>query len=248
MTQPKNLTTFLPFAKKYPHDVIVEVGAMTCEEAVSFKTVFPLSNVFSFECNPRNLDICRTNVAGTDIHLIEQAVSDIDGKVSFYPPNPEKTITPYSNGNQGAASLLKASGKYPLETYVQDTIEVEATRLDTFMDKQNLPRIDILWMDIQGAELMALKGLGERIRDVGLIHLEVEFFEIYKDQPLFADIKQFLNQNGFHLLGFTTLSTYAGDAVFINKNLKAAPLTNLLAGWIKPLFNFRKKYLLRFHL
>jgi hypothetical protein len=83
-------------------------------------------------------------------------------------------------------------------------------------------------MDIQGAELMALRGLEERIHDIDIIHTEVEFIEIYKDQPLALDIKKFMNEKGFILSYFTTFGHYSGDAVFINKSLLSKkPLLNL---------------------
>ena len=46
-------------------------------------------------------------------------------------------------------------------------------------------------MDIQGAELSALIGMGEYIENVHLLELEVEFIPIYKDQPTFTDIHSF---------------------------------------------------------
>ena len=52
-------------------------------------------------------------------------------------------------------------------------------------------------MDIQGAELLALKGLGEYIDRVKIVHTEVLFLELYKNQPLYNDTKKFLNSNGF---------------------------------------------------
>jgi hypothetical protein len=74
----------------------------------------------------------------------------------------------------------------------------------------------LLWIDIQGAELKALKGLKEKISMVKLIHVEVEFMEIYTDQPSFQDIKYFLIKKGFLFLGFTSESKYFADAVFVN--------------------------------
>ena len=73
-----------------------------------------------------------------------------------------------------------------------------------------------MWMDIQGAELMALRGLGERLHEIGMVHTEVEFFEIYQGQPLFPEVKQFLNRQGFKLYAFTRFHAHDGDAIFVN--------------------------------
>ncbi|MNL50802.1 hypothetical protein D3C87_1738460 [compost metagenome] len=73
-------------------------------------------------------------------------------------------------------------------------------------------------MDIQGAELMALHGLERNISIVKLIHLEVEFMEIYKNQPLFEKINSFLKGKNFLLVGFTNYGEYSGDAIFLNRD------------------------------
>jgi FkbM family methyltransferase len=72
--------------------------------------------------------------------------------------------------------------------------QVETTRLD---DIAEIERIDFLKMDIQGAELMALKSAEQKLKDTLVINVEVEFVELYKGQPLFADIDQYLRSQGF---------------------------------------------------
>ena len=45
-------------------------------------------------------------------------------------------------------------------------------------------------------ELMALEGGTGMLADVLVVHTEVEFVEMYKGQPLFADIDIFCAQRG----------------------------------------------------
>ena len=130
-----------------------------------------------------------------------------------------KTETTWMDGNPGASSMFKASGMYPPERYVQNEMMVESMTLKRFMDEWGIKKIDILWMDCQGAELMVLKGLKNRLQDVRLIHTEVEFFEIYSGQPLFKDIDDLLKARGFEFVMFTSKDTYAADALYINKNI-----------------------------
>lgn len=58
-------------------------------------------------------------------------------------------------------------------------------------------------MDIQGAELMALQHGIETLKHTSVIQGEVEFVELYKGQPLFADVDAFLRSQGFCFLKFT---------------------------------------------
>jgi FkbM family methyltransferase len=200
--------------------VVVEIGARDCKETLALHDRYPSSHVYAFECNPHTLDECRRRVSGVaNVTLIESAVADEDGPLSFFAIDTERTVTSQPDGNPGASSLLEASGEYPIETYIQKKITVTSTRLSTFMTARGLDHIDLIWMDVQGAELQVLKSAGERLRDVGIIHVEVEFFPIYKNQPLFRDVNRYMDAKGFRLLTFTRMDRYAGDAVFVNTAL-----------------------------
>jgi FkbM family methyltransferase len=196
--------------------IVFELGARDCNETLAISQKFPLARIYCFECNQATLPICRERTADNSmITLVESAAGDRDGMTFFHPIDQHKTVTTWDDGNPGASSLFVASGKYELETYVQGTVEVPITRLDTFMARHKIPKVDALWMDIQGAELMALRGFGDRIYDVKLISLEAEFIEIYDAQPLFWEIHDFLTGKGFFLTNFLSLGRFACDAVYI---------------------------------
>lgn len=195
--------------------VVLDVGARDCAESADFARAYPGATVFAFECNAATLPQCRAVAAAEPrIVLTEKAVSDRAGRLSFYPTNPDRTITSFATGNPGASSLFEASGAYPEETYAQDRIEVDAIRLDQFCATHGLDAIDILWMDVQGAEELVLRGLGALLQRVKFIHLEAEFFEIYRGQALFPTIDALLRGAGFRLAGFTSYSQYAADALY----------------------------------
>jgi FkbM family methyltransferase len=203
-----------------PVSTVVEVGARDCRETVQFAKEFPQARIYAFECNEETLSLCRKAVEEFPaVTLVEKAVSDTDGKISFFPIDTEKTQTPHADGNPGASSIFRASGKYKAERYVQREIRVESTRLDSFLKSFNIPRIDVLWMDAQGSERKILEGLGDHIRDVKFIHTEVEFEEIYTGQPLFWEMVHFLKRHGFSLFKFTSFSKSFGDGIFIHQSL-----------------------------
>jgi len=220
----KDFEKFINYTKKYncPADTIFEIGARDCAETLAFHHCFPLADIYSFECNPATLPTCRKRTKNIpNIRLIEKAVCENDGKIKFYPIDKERTITTHADGNQGASSMLQASGEYPIESYAQFEIEVDSTRLDTIISHKKIAAIDILWMDIQGAELMALKSLGTQLKNVKIIHTEVSFIHVYKGQPLFDDIKTFLNKNNFRFVNFLYKDKYQANAVFINNSWRS---------------------------
>ena len=65
--------------------------------------------------------------------------------------------------------------------------------------------IDFAKLDIQGAELSALKGMVTKLPDCLGLEIEVEFTSLYKNQPLFGDINSFLTDQGFEFFDFTNL-------------------------------------------
>ena len=94
-------------------------------------------------------------------------------------------------------------------------------------------------MDIQGAELLALKGLGNRLKDIKIVHTEADFLEIYEGQPLYKDIEKFMSNNNFQFIGFTSKHEFACDAVFLNKSYfssqQMSSRSNILSGLLMKL-------------
>lgn len=198
-----------------PH-TIFELWARDWEETLWLSTTFKTADVYSFECNPATINIWKSKVkSNKKIHCIEAAVSDKNWKIKFYPTTKD-TITTWEDGNPWASSLFKASWKYEIEKYVQKEIEVNSIKLDSFMQENNINNVDILWMDIQGAEWLALKGLWNNLKNVNLIYTEVEFLEIYKWQALYKDIKNMLDED-FILYKFVNYWFYSSDCIFLNK-------------------------------
>lgn len=105
---------------------------------------------------------------------------------------------------------------------------VATRRLD---DVPQAAGADYLKVDVQGGELMVLDGAARTLRSALVVHIEVEFVPLYKNQPLFADIDARLRAAGFalHKLPFTGLRPFKpfaldsgilsqllwGDAVYV---------------------------------
>ena len=220
--------------------IILDIGSRYGNESITLKRAFPNSRVYAFECNPDAIRVWRNNIRQEDIHLVEKAVSDVDGIVEFYPINPEKTITPHKDGNIGASSLFRANPAYPYEKYSQDCITVESTTIIKWAMDNNIQHIDLVWLDVQGAELKVLTGMRNLLECVKLIHTEVCFKPVYIGQPLFKDIDAFLRSKNFLLVGFENISGWFGDANYINnKYLSTGQKWTLRIERLRLLFSFK---------
>jgi len=78
-----------------------------------------------------------------------------------------------------------------------DRVDVETVRLD---DIAEIEDCDYLKLDVQGGELDALNGAKRLLQRTIVVHTEVEFAPIYRNQPLFADVDGMLRSNGFELI------------------------------------------------
>ena len=175
------------------YKVAVECGTRDAIDLMVFSGFYSVDKSYAFECNPYAIDLCRRNLkySDIDIKLIEKAVYNKDEKISFYSVDAVS-----ENSNIGASSILQNSNIDEPVT----KIEVDAIRLDTFMEQEEIDQIDILIMDLQETELIALEGLGERIADVKKILLEGTMTcenTYYNEGCTIEQIKEFLESNGF---------------------------------------------------
>jgi FkbM family methyltransferase len=83
---------------------------------------------------------------------------------------------------------------------VKRSVEVESKTLDSILETQLDEDIDVIKLDTQGTEFEILESSPESLSKALLVEVEVEFFEIYKDQKLFADVCQLMRERGFDLL------------------------------------------------
>jgi FkbM family methyltransferase len=179
---------------------VFDIGSRDGLQAVELADTFRKSEVVAIECNRDTLEQCRLNIAhNSRIKLVDKAINSYTGRCCFYPIDPARTITTWSDGNPGASSLFLATGEYPAEKYAQTEVEVDCTRLDDLCRELQIDTIDLIWMDLQGAELLALQSAGELLDKVRYIYTEVSHRPIYDGQCLFDDVDAFLVTNGFRV-------------------------------------------------
>lgn len=203
-----------PFIKN--PEVILDLGARDFNESILFASLYPNAKVYSFECNAKTIEKNIWKLLNKhNIKLIPKAVREYTGKTTFYPvsSNPPKGYSP----NVGASSLFKASGHMTTEPIFQTEEVVECTTLADWASQEGISKVDVIWMDIQGAEYLALKGLGDLIDTVKVIFTEVTYKELYQGQDMFPELHQFLTSKGFTKVYHdhaVTCPEWFGEAVY----------------------------------
>jgi FkbM family methyltransferase len=124
--------------------------------------------------------------------------------------------------NWQSSSVLELgthSREHPDVVYV-DKIKQTSITIDTFFERNNIDasKYDFWNFDIQGAELMALKGATRSIQYAKALYLEVNEKELYKDCGLINDIDIFLSHFNFKRV-ITDITRWGwGDALYILDN------------------------------
>jgi FkbM family methyltransferase len=188
---------------------IIECGSRDCLDAIEMLKYYNPEKIYSFECNPESINTCKNNIKNIDnIFLIEYAVSDHDGEIDFYATDMEKS----SDKNIGASSALFHRDQ---KEYIQKKIKVQCITLKTFLNNYKLKNVDLLCLDLQGYEKIALDGLFEDISKVKYIITEVSFESMYHNDILFDDLKEYLKEKNFEFLEKASYGIF-GDALFVN--------------------------------
>jgi FkbM family methyltransferase len=164
-------------------DTVVDIGAHIGVFAVWAAQRAHEGRVYAYEASPENykylVENKRLNEAH-NLHIQNQAVFDRPGKHALYSPG----------GNGALGSLLQDPGS-PKEI-------VTAITLDTLFDNHQLDRIDLLKLDVEGAEYpILLKSSAETLRRVRNLVLEYHELEGVSWRP--ADLERQLRSFGFQV-------------------------------------------------
>ena len=196
---------------------VFDIGSRDGLQAIELSDLFRNAQVFAVECNRDTLDDCRRNIASRSrIRLIDKAINSYTGRCLFHPIDREKTVTTWPDGNPGASSLFLATGDYPAEKYVQNTVEVDCIRLDVLCGQLGIDVVDFIWMDLQGAELIALQSAGPLLEKVRYIFTEVSHKPLYNGQCLFDDVDAYLKAKGFRCCTNIKRNRWQQDVIYEN--------------------------------
>ena len=180
---------------------VIHIGAHRCEEEHQYAQ-FP--KVLWIDGND---DLCAQYP-----QIVNAIIADEDGKnVNFH----------VTNNDAMSSSILELKEhlqEHP-DCHAVKTVPKTTITLDTLL--VNLEHkhtdFDMLVMDIQGAELLALKGAAETLKHINVIVTEVNTKELYKDCVLLPDLDMFLNDRGFVRIQTDMTQHGWGDAIYVRR-------------------------------
>jgi FkbM family methyltransferase len=200
---------------------IWDIGSRDGNDSIEIVKNFPSAKVFAFEPNPQTYPMVKKNSDESEgvIQSFNVALSNIDGPITFFQIDTEKTESTWSDGNPGASSIFQTSGKYPIEQYVQNSILVESRRGDSLIESGVCEVPNLIWMDVQGAEQLVLEGFGAKLKEIDFIYIELSLNEIYTGQALAREVTKYLTKH-FYWHSNLNIGKWQFDAIFVNKKYR----------------------------
>jgi FkbM family methyltransferase len=186
---------------------IIHIGANFCNERGFYAQAgCDDSKVVWVEAIPGICNRCKQIFP--HVTILNEAVSDSECDIEFM----------VSSNNGESSSILDFAEHAKIYPSVTEAgrIKMRTISLPNMLNKYNLDpnNYDFLVMDIQGAEMNALRGMVDVISKFKFIVLEVSIFELYKTQGLLNDVMDFLRKYGFSLVDMDMNAEGWGDALF----------------------------------
>jgi FkbM family methyltransferase len=165
-----------------PAPVVVNLGAYHGEDHADFVLLAEpgarLTHIM-VEPDPANCAFIRANVALSEtVKLIEAAIYKVPGRIKFW------RSQRLGSDETGSGSVLKPTGhlKHIPDIVFPEQIEVGCATLDDLWHSQHISGIDLLWVDIQGAEAAMIEGGKRALAHTRFLLMEAEEVEFYEGQ------------------------------------------------------------------
>ena len=179
--------------------IIFDIGAHVGSVTKIYRSLFPRAFIYSFEPFPQSFQELLKNTEGDSrIFCHQKAASCKEGNAIL-------NVNMYSATNSMLATDDRGSsfwGDGLLDTISR--IQVNTTTVDLFCKETGISNIDILKMDVQGAEFSVLKGATDMLKNqqIALIYIELILCPTYKGQNKFHEYLSFLASFGYEMLDF----------------------------------------------
>lgn len=186
---------------------IIHIGAHKMEERSSYLDC-GIEDIIWIEANPL-LTKNNEQIISKSEKIFQYAISDQDNKIYDF------KIT--NNGESSSILDLDLHKYHHPGIHVIDSISVNSKRIDTLVKENciNIKDYDFVNIDIQGAELLALKGFGSLLKNIKYIYTEVNTNYLYKDCCLINEIDDYLSKFNFRREETLLTQWEWGDALYL---------------------------------
>lgn len=179
---------------------VFDIGANLGSFSKNILKMFPSSNVDLHLFEPNKSLVITLKKTFNQSKVNGFAISDKNEQTKLYISN-----------ISSQSSLIKNNSFVGKDVGEQN---IESIRLDNYILKEGIEKINLLKIDIEGYELNALKSLGNYLENniIDIIKIEISF----KNKNNFGLINSLLNKNNYFIDGFTNVKYLEGEIFFVD--------------------------------
>jgi len=201
-------TIFNTFPECIPKKGILHIGAHMCEERVLYNSI-----------NIRDKDTLWIEAIGEIVAYVKKINENINIVQAVITDKDDEELSFMITNNKESSSIFNF-GTHAIEH--PHVFEIERRRLksitlNTLFERNNIPhdRFDFINIDIQGAELKALKGAVHILPHIKAIYAEVNEKMLYEGAGLLPELDEYLATFNFTRV-ITNMTQHGwGDALYI---------------------------------
>lgn len=190
---------------------VLHIGAhMAEEESEYLKLVSGKDKIIWVEANPELAE----KLCSDPERIVKSAlITDKDNDVRDF------IITSFSQSNS-VLELAEHKKLFPWVHEIGRRKMLTSTIDSMFLQDVIKKGINMLTMDIQGAELLALKGADKCLHYFDIIYTEINITQVYKNCVLIGELDSFLADYGFYRAETLLVDNSWGDSIYLKKSLQ----------------------------
>ena len=187
-------------------NAILDVGANVGCWTIRGRTIFPNTKFMMFEAFQDFSDaLTKVKNDSNNNDMVDFAIevlsSEDDKEVKFWAEG--------ATGNSMFPQLLGRGGRghSDIKPVTRTTKTLDTARSTSFLKDE---RIDILKLDVQGAELSVLQGAADILKEVSFVQFEASVIEYNKGGSCYYQVDEYLRDHGFYLYDMGDLQRNKG--------------------------------------
>ena len=201
----KKWIKFLKKNKPNRFNLLLDIGAHKGESIELFSKNFLIKKIISFEASPVNFELLKNRV-----EKIKQGYKNTEIVLENIALGAENKTVEFKQFNESSSSTIKKideESKYYKRKFrlinflnreqIYKKIQIKIFKLNDYIKKNNIKKIDFIKIDTEGYEFEVLLGLENNIQLVNIIMFEHHYDNMIKKGYTFTDINKLLIKNRF---------------------------------------------------